>query len=88
MECNDQNKVDKIRLAWGAMGPYVLRSKDTEKYIEGKKLSDLNIEDSIEKLRQELNPIDDIRSSAAYRKKVAINLLHHFLTMAKKKSNP
>ena len=79
VELDEKNTIQKIRLSWGAMGPYVLRSKQTETSLIGKKLTKSNIADAIKVLESELKPIDDIRSNAEYRKKVASNILNHFL---------
>ena len=79
IELDEKKDVQKIRLAWGAMGPYVLRSKQTESVLLGKALTKDQISNAIKTLEAELTPIDDIRSSADYRKKVASNLLSHFL---------
>ena len=65
--------------------PYVLRSKQTESALVGKALSKENILDALKTFEAELTPIDDIRSSATYRKKVASNLLSHFLSEVCKK---
>lgn len=83
IEFNDDQTIQKIRLAWGAMGPYVLRSKTTENLLTGEKISDELISKVLNALDDELTPIADIRSTAEYRKKVAINLLNHFLNQAK-----
>ncbi len=82
----DENKnLKKVRLAWGAMGPYVLRSTVTEDFLVGVKLTDESIAGAISEFNKELSPIGDIRSTAEYRKKVAMNLLNHFLHQAKGK---
>lgn len=83
IEFDGEKKVQKIRLSWGAMGPYVLRSFQTEDVIIGNKIDDALISLAEKELSQELAPIGDIRSTAGYRKKVAINLLKHFLKTSK-----
>jgi len=83
IEFDADKRVKKVRLSWGAMGPYVLRSFKVEDFICGNKIDDALIESSVKKLGQELSPIGDIRSSADYRKRVAMNLLKHFLITSK-----
>lgn len=74
-------KIEDIKLAFGAVGPTVLISEDIEKSLNGTgvdKIQDItrNIKEQYVKL---LNPIDDQRSTAEYRKTVALNLLEDFL---------
>ena len=85
IEFSEDKEVKKIRLAWGAMGPYVLRSKKTEQILMGQKITPQLISKALTELNTELNPIDDIRSTGTYRKKVALNLLEHFLSEGIKK---
>ena len=49
----------------------------------GTKITDETIKKALSTLDSELTPIGDIRSTAQYRKKVAMNLLMHFLKQAK-----
>jgi len=83
IELGPEKEIQKARLAWGAVGPYVLRSKETETILLGRKLSDNIIKDAVKQLDQEISPISDIRSNAEYRKKVCLNLLNHFLHQIK-----
>lgn len=76
------NNIIQARLAWGALAPVVKRTMLCEQMITGKRLSDLTIpflQQIREQLQKEIAPIDDIRSSAHYRRTVAGNLLMHFL---------
>jgi len=73
------NKVDDIRLAYASVAPIPLRARETEFFLMGKVICDQVIEKACTKLAAELSPLDDIRSTAAYRKKVAANLLREFL---------
>ena len=69
VEFNEDKTIKKIRLSWGAMGPYVLRSKNTENFLIQTKLNDESIKGALAELDKELCPIGDIRSTAPYRKK-------------------
>jgi CO/xanthine dehydrogenase FAD-binding subunit len=77
LEKNGQ--VKEIRIAFGSVAPIPLRSRKTEKYLTGKRPGPSEIQDALAVLATELTPIDDIRSTAHYRKSVACNLLRHFL---------
>ncbi len=62
------------RIAFGSVAPTVVRVRHTEQALAG----GTHIEDVVRILEQEIAPIDDIRSSAAYRRRVAGNLLRRF----------
>jgi xanthine dehydrogenase FAD-binding subunit len=77
----NQERIDDIRLTFGAVGPTMVRSSDIERLLIGKSLplsvSDITmIVDAFDKI---IRPIDDQRSTAVYRKTVALNLLRYFL---------
>ena len=62
------------RLAFGSVGPVVIRARATERALtEG-----AAIEEAVRILEGEIVPIDDLRSSADYRRRVAGNLLRRF----------
>jgi CO/xanthine dehydrogenase FAD-binding subunit len=76
-----KNIVEDIKIAFGAVGPTVVRVKDIEDKIKGQSIDWLNqhldtIHDFYEPF---IRPIDDQRSSAVYRKTCAMNLLHGYL---------
>jgi len=75
-------KVEKLGLAFGAVAPQVVRAEEAESLVIGK--SALLPEAEFCQLRNKyaslIKPIDDQRSSARYRKTVALNLLEHFIT--------
>jgi CO/xanthine dehydrogenase FAD-binding subunit len=70
-----------IRIAIGAVAPVVVRSEEIEKKLKGMKSKE--IQKSIKDIQKEysylLRPIDDQRSTATYRKVIALNLLKDFL---------
>jgi CO/xanthine dehydrogenase FAD-binding subunit len=72
-----------VRLALGSVAPIVLRCKQTEDAIRGKALTDDTVNHARETLMREITPIDDVRSTASYRLRVAANLLVHFLLTAR-----
>ena len=64
------------RIAFGSVAPTVIRAWKTEAALaEGQ-----DIEAAVRILDSELAPIDDLRSTAAYRRQVAGNLLRRFWT--------
>jgi CO/xanthine dehydrogenase FAD-binding subunit len=72
-----------IEAAFGAMGPRVtLLNKELKDFLLNESYPLVNLDKSTlkEKLFALLTPIDDQRSTAEYRKTVALNLLHYYLT--------
>jgi xanthine dehydrogenase FAD-binding subunit len=75
-------RIEDVRFAFGAVGPTMVRSIEIEKKLLGKtlplKAADINqVVAAFDKI---ITPIDDQRSTAAYRKTVALNLLCYFLS--------
>jgi CO/xanthine dehydrogenase FAD-binding subunit len=64
-----------VRLAWGSVGPTTLRTHQTENAVA----SGANWQEAWQVLQTEITPIDDIRSTGAYRLKLARNILKAFL---------
>jgi CO/xanthine dehydrogenase FAD-binding subunit len=73
------NRIEDVRLAIGSMAVTPLRLRRTEKVLLGQPLTPPLISEARQALEAEVAPIDDIRSSAAYRLHVAGNLLQEFL---------
>ena len=78
----DGARVAETRIALGSVAPIVLRAKQTEDAIRGKELNDETVRLARETLMREIAPIDDVRSTADYRLRVAGNLLVDFLVTA------
>lgn len=69
------------RLALGSVAPTVIRATRTEQALA----AGASLEDAQRILVQEIAPIDDIRSTADYRRRVASNLLGRFWTETHRK---
>ncbi len=61
-------------IALGSVAPTVVRLPKTEAFLA----AGGSIEDARAVLDAEIHPIDDLRSTAAYRRRVAANLLEQF----------
>jgi CO/xanthine dehydrogenase FAD-binding subunit len=72
--------VTEIRIAAASVADRPLRMTATETAILGNKISTQTRHAARAALLKEVKPIDDIRSTAAYRSHVAVNLLDEFLT--------
>jgi xanthine dehydrogenase small subunit len=62
------------RIAFGSVAPTVLRARQTEEALA----AGASIDDAQRLLATEIAPIDDVRSTAEYRRRVATNLLARF----------
>jgi OHCU decarboxylase len=73
--------VADVRLAMGAVAPVPLRLSETERAITGKRITPQLLEVASRAAAAEVQPIDDIRSTAKYRAAVAGNLVAEFLEL-------
>jgi CO/xanthine dehydrogenase FAD-binding subunit len=71
--------VRDLRIALGSVAPTVVRAVATEAAARGRAVDDRVVADAASALASEIAPIDDVRSTAAYRLRVAQNLLREFL---------
>ncbi|MFZ0787395.1 MAG: xanthine dehydrogenase family protein subunit M [Candidatus Acidiferrales bacterium] len=77
----DAGRVTDVRIALGSVAPAVVRAVETEKLLRGERLSPAVLRAGQEVLAHEIGPIDDMRSTARYRRGVAQNLLAEFIEM-------
>lgn len=75
----DAGVVKDVRIALGSVAPTVIRARRAEDALRGKRLDAAAIDEAGRALLSEIAPIDDIRSTAQYRARVAVNLLREFL---------
>jgi len=71
-----------VRLALGSVAPTPIRARATEAVVEGQKPSPETAGRAAETLAGELQPIDDVRSTAEYRRLVAARVLHRMIREA------
>lgn len=71
--------IREICLGAASLAPYPARLQQTEATLLGQALTDDTIQSARRALLAEVKPIDDIRSTADYRSRVAVNLLNEFL---------
>jgi len=69
-----------VRVAFGAVAPTPVRSPGTEKALEGRRLDAATIAAAAKAARDEVQPIDDVRASAWYRKELIHNMTARMLT--------
>ncbi len=75
------DRVSDVRIALGSIAPTALRAVETEKLLRGEKPSAEILHRAQETLAREIAPIDDMRSTARYRRRVAQNLLGEFFAV-------
>lgn len=71
--------VDELRIGMGSVAPTPLRLVRTEQVLLGRGLDNEAVAEARQALLQEIAPIDDIRSTAEYRRLVAANLIEEML---------
>jgi len=79
----DDNTIHDIRLAFGSVAPVPVRCGQTEAVLRGRSIDRATIAVARAALTDEIAPIDDLRSTAEYRLRVAANLLEEFLLFRK-----
>ncbi len=71
--------VRDVRLSLGAVAPVIVRATAAEAYLAGKLLTDAVIAEAARLALKSASPIDDIRSSAAYRRGMVETLVGRIL---------
>jgi len=66
-----KNKITKVRIAMGSVAPTPIRLTATEEFLKDKEVNNELIKKAINKVREEVNPISDIRASEEYRRYVS-----------------
>jgi len=76
----DGNRVRDVRVAFGSVAPTVVRCTNVEAAVRAR-IEDGELDRAVSAaLRLDISPVDDLRSTARYRLRVAQNLLIQFLT--------
>jgi xanthine dehydrogenase small subunit len=71
-------RIDSIRIAYGGVGPVVLRLPKTEEFLAGKPVQLETFAEAGEIARTEITPISDVRGSREFRLQLAENVLQRF----------
>jgi CO/xanthine dehydrogenase FAD-binding subunit len=72
-------RITDARISLGSVAPTVVRCTRTEETLRDRTPDEATIRDARAMLTSEIAPIDDMRSTAQYRARVAANLLADFL---------
>lgn len=76
----DGDRIRDVRIALGSVAPLVVRCSATEDVLRNRKPDAATVSAARAALAREISPIDDIRSTANYRLRVAQNVLEDFLS--------
>lgn len=79
---DSDGRVDEIRLAWGSSGPTIVTLPAVEEFLLGKTLNHENLQAAGALVEGLIKPISDIRAGAAYRRRLAGNLLQRLGSLA------
>ncbi|MBU0741853.1 FAD binding domain-containing protein [bacterium] len=78
-----RNRLRDVRLAAGSVAPTTLLLRETMAWLEGRQLTPQGLADTAREAAalaaREVSPIDDVRSTVAYRRTVTGNLVARFL---------
>ena len=66
-----ENKIVQVRIAMASVAPTPIRLTATEEFLQDQEVNDELLEKAINKVREEVNPISDIRASDEYRRYVS-----------------
>lgn len=72
-------RIEEARIAVGSVAPTVIRLPRTEALLRGRRLDDALVAEARECAISEVSPIDDVRSTAEYRRTVVGNLVAGWL---------
>jgi xanthine dehydrogenase small subunit len=72
------NTVSQAAIAFGAVGPVVLRARETESFLVGLEFNEATFEEAGDRAVAEVTPISDVRGSADYRYQLTRNVLVKF----------
>jgi CO/xanthine dehydrogenase FAD-binding subunit len=73
-------RIERIRIALGSVAPMPIRCHHAETVLADRMLDRTAIDAAKSAIVADISPIDDIRSTADYRRQVTVNLLDEFLT--------
>ena len=73
------DQIEDVRIALGSVAPIPIRCTQTEGALRNKQVNNDTLAAAKAALAEEIAPIDDLRSTRAYRLRVSLNLLEDFV---------
>jgi CO/xanthine dehydrogenase FAD-binding subunit len=74
MQINQGRYIEEARIAWGSVGPTVMRFPEADARLQGSQLSASVLREYGEAASRLVAPLSDIRASAGYRRMLVANL--------------
>ena len=78
VSADDAGVITAARVAMGGVGPVVLRIREAEEAMIGQPLNLETLDNAGRLAAEQITPIDDVRGSADYRRRLARNVFHKF----------
>jgi carbon-monoxide dehydrogenase medium subunit len=75
-------RCEEARVALGCAGPVPIRASNVEEALRGQELSAAVLRDAAELVKDEVDPMDDVRGSAAYKRDMAAVITRRALEQA------
>jgi carbon-monoxide dehydrogenase medium subunit len=82
----DGDRIELSRIALGSVAPTPVRAPTIENALEGRRYSERLLHQAAELVEQDIAPIDDVRSTAEYRKQIASLLVREAVQEAWRRS--
>lgn len=79
MKIDENSIIKEAHFAWGSVAPTVFYSPEAEKAVKDRPFTMQVLKDAADIIRRDVQPIDDIRASAGYRRSAAANILFRLL---------
>jgi carbon-monoxide dehydrogenase medium subunit len=79
------DKCEDIRIAFGSVASTPIIAKKAEEVLRGKRLTSINLEKTAKVASEETKPIDDVRSTAEWRREVSKVLVKRAIKAAQQK---
>ncbi len=74
----DDDTIANASIAFGAVGPTVIRAPNTEAFLRGRPLNENTMREAGDVAAAEISPISDVRGAADYRYQLTRNVLLKF----------
>jgi carbon-monoxide dehydrogenase medium subunit len=82
----ENDRIVDCKLAFGSVAPTVIRAKKAEQFLIGKTFSEAVGLEAGELAKGEVSPVDDMRSTAWYRREIVKTITHDVLSAAWERS--
>jgi CO/xanthine dehydrogenase FAD-binding subunit len=85
MRLTSAGSFESIAVALGSVGPTVVMAQGLSSLLEGARPTDQELWGAVQTINDEVQPIDDIRASADYRRGVVVDLVYAGITTSRER---